>query len=348
MGGASYLPHIIRWNCVVGKMKTVVRNLLGLLSMCCAFSAACAQEKTKLRMGVIENSARSISHMGLNIALKRGFLDQENIALEIVPLPGVQFQIEELDKGRVDVSHTATPYLIQAVLAGSDSVAVVGGLANPVFSIVGKPDVKNYSDLKGRVVGLSLPVDTITLGTLKLFAKAGLAPDAYEARVLVGTPPRVNCLVEVDCAAVPIGQPDDLVLMRRGYVKLGDSLEVIPALQFNVLAARRSWAHQNEALMIRYVRAIGNAYRYMNDPANRVDVVGLIAEATRAPRDIADEIYRFYFEPYRAIMPRGGEINLEGMSAVVSLMHDGGELQSPLPPASRFVDLSFLQKVGLQ
>ncbi len=329
-------------------MTSLVRNLLCMIFVCSAMGVAMAQEKTKLRMGVIENSARSISHMGLNIALKRGFFDEENIALEVVPLPGVQFQIEALDKGRVDISHTATPYLIQAVLAGSDSIAVVGGLANPVFSVVAKPDVKSYSDLKGRVVGLSLSVDTITLGSLKLFAKAGLAPDAYETRVLVGTPPRVNCLVDVDCAAVPVGQPDDLVLMRKGYVKLGDSLEVIPALQFNVLAARRTWAHQNEALMIRYVSAIGRAYRYMNDPVNRVDVVALIAEATRAPLDIADEIYRFYFEPYRGIMPRAGEINMEGMSAVLSLMRDGGELQSPLPPASRFVDLAFLQKAGLQ
>jgi len=329
-------------------MTSFARGLLLAMTICCASGAAVAQEKTKLRMGVIENSARSISHMGLNIALRRGFLDDERIALEIVPLPGVQFQIEELDKGKVHVSHTATPYLIQAVLAGSDSVAVVGGLANPVFSVIAKPEVKNYSDLRGKVVGLSLPVDTITLGALKLFARAGLPPEAYETRVLVGTPPRVNCLVDVDCAAVPIGQPDDLVLMRKGYVKLGDSLEVIPALQFNVLAARRSWAQQNEDVLVRYVRAIGRAYQYMNDRANRVDVVALIAEATRAPLDIADEIYRFYFEPYRGIMPRQGEINLEGLTAVISLMHDGGELQSPLPSASRFVDLSFLRKAGLQ
>lgn len=330
------------------KMINHARVLLAALSMCCSTAVAFAQERTTLRMGVIENSARSISHLGLNIALKRGFLERENISLEIVPLPGVEHQIAELDKGRVDISHTATPYLIQAVLAGSDSVAIVGGLANPVFSVMAKPGVKSYADLKGKVVGLSLPVDTITLGTLKLFAKAGLAPEAYEARVLVGTPPRVNCLVDVDCAAVPVGQPDDLVLMRKGYEKLGDSLEVIPALQFNVLAARRTWAHEHEDVVIRYVRAIGNAYRYMGDPANRSDVVALIAEATRAPADIASEIYSFYFEPYRAIMPKGGEINMEGMGAVISLMHDGGELKGPLPDASGFVDLSFLQKAGFQ
>jgi len=329
-------------------MKSCARALLALYCLSLAPLGAIAQERAKLRMGVIENSARSISHMGLNIALKRGFMAHQNIDLEIVPLPGVQFQIEELDKGKVDVSHTATPYLIQAVLAGSDTVAVVGGLANPVFSVIGKPGIKSYADLKGKVVGLSLPVDTITLGTLKLFARAGLATDSYEARVLVGTPPRVACLVDVDCAAVPIGQPDDLVLMRNGYEKLGDSLEVIPALQFNVLAARRSWAHAHEDVLVRYVRAIGDAYRYMNDPANRADVVALIAEATRAPLDIADELYRFYFEPYRGIMPRGGEINMEGMSAVISLMHDGGELKAPLPDASRFVDLSFLREAGLQ
>jgi ABC-type nitrate/sulfonate/bicarbonate transport system substrate-binding protein len=123
---------------------------------------------------------------------------------------------------------------------------------------------------------------------------------------------------------------------------------VVPALQFNVLAARRSWAHAHEDVMVRYVRAIGDAYRYMNDPANRADVVALIAEATRAPMDIADEIYRYYFEPYRGVMPRGGEINMAGMSAVISLMHEGGELKAPLPDASRFVDLSFLKKAGLQ
>jgi hypothetical protein len=67
-----------------------------MISLCSASGAAVAPEKTKLRMGVIENSARSISHMGLNSAFKRGFLDEERIALEIVPLPGVQFQIEDL------------------------------------------------------------------------------------------------------------------------------------------------------------------------------------------------------------------------------------------------------------
>ena len=47
-------------------------------------------------------------------------------------------------------------------------------------------------------------------------------------------------------------------------------------------------------------------------------------------------------------MPRRGEINMEGMSSVLALMHEGGELTAPLPEASLFVDLSFLKTAGLQ
>ena len=319
-----------------------------IIALCLANTGTMAQEKIVLRMGVIENSARSISRLGLTIAQRRGFLERENIDLKIVPLPGVQYQIEELDKGDVDVSHTATPYLIQAVLAGSDSTAILGGLANPVFAILAKPTIASLADLKGKTVGLSLPVDTITIGSQRLFAKAGLRPNDFETLVLVGTPPRVNCLVENICDAVPVGQPDDLVLMKKGFRNLGTSLDVIPALQFNVVAARRSWAAAHSDALQRYVRAMGDAYVYMNNPANRADVTSLISETTGAAPDIAAQIMKFYFDPPRGIMPKAGEIKMDGMRTVISLMGEAGELKGALPEAERFVDLTWLKKAGFQ
>jgi ABC-type nitrate/sulfonate/bicarbonate transport system substrate-binding protein len=264
-------------------MRILLSAALTVLSL----TSAIAQEKASLRMGVIANSARSISQLGLYIAQRRGFLDRENIALEIVPLRGVRYQIEELDKGNVDVSHTATPYLVQAVLAGSDSVAIVGGLANPIFAMLAKPSIKSLADLKGKTIGLSLPVDTITIGSLKLLAKAGVRGGDFTTKELVGTPVRVDCLVKGECDAVPVGQPDDLVLMQKGFTNLGDSLQVIPALQFNVVAARRKWAADHADAVTRYTRAFVGAYRYMNDPANRADVATLITETTGAAPDIA-------------------------------------------------------------
>ncbi len=321
--------------------------VLCCMASSCIVSASVADELTKIRMGVIANSARSISQLGLSLAQRKGFFKNEGIQVELVPLPGVQYQIEALDKGTVDVSHTATPYLVQAVLKGSDSAAIIGGLANPVFAVMAKPSIANLSDLKGKVIGLSLPVDTITIGTLKLLARAGVQKTDFETKELVGTPIRVNCLVSGACDAVPVGQPDDLALAKQGYSNLGTSLEVIPALQFNVVAARRSWAAAHKDIVLRYVRAFDASYRFMSDPANRAEVSAVITETTGATPDIADQIVKLYFEPFKGIMPKDAGINMDGMRAVIALMGEVGELQAPLPKADAFVDLQYLKAAGV-
>ena len=94
-----------------------------LLQQCFArrpVPAAQAQEKVTLRYGQIANSARSVS--SLRALRRRSARDSSPRRASISrssACKGVQYQIEELDKGNVDVSHTATPYLIQAVLKGS-------------------------------------------------------------------------------------------------------------------------------------------------------------------------------------------------------------------------------------
>ena len=311
-------------------------------------AAANAQDKTKLRYGIIANSARSVSSLGLYIAQRKGFLARENIDLEVVGLRGVQYQIEELDKGTVDVSHTATPYLIQLALKGSPSVAIVGGPANTIFSLIAKPQIKTYDDLKGKMIGLSLPVDTITIATRLLLEKHGIKEGGFRTKELVGTPIRAKCLTDGECDMVPLGQPDDIVFMQKGFSKLGNSLEVIPVLQFNVIAARRDWAEKNKDTAIRFARAFGNAYKFMRDPANRDEVAKTIVETTGAPADVAASMLKFYYEPDRGMMPRQAEISMPGMTKVIELLGQTGELKAPLPAAERFVDLQYLKAAGMQ
>jgi ABC-type nitrate/sulfonate/bicarbonate transport system substrate-binding protein len=311
-------------------------------------TAVQAQEKVTLRYGQIANSARSISSAGLYVGQRKGFFAKEGIELQIVGLRGVQYQIEALDKGEVDVSHTATPYLIQAVLNGSPSVAIVGGPANTIFSMIAKPEIKTYADLKGKLIGMSLPVDTISIASRMLLEKHGLKEPAFRTKELIGTPIRAKCLMDGECDAVPLGQPDDIVFTQKGYSKLGDSMEVIPVLQFNVIAARRDWAEKNKDVATRLVRAFGSANKYMRPPPNRAEVAKLIMHTTGAPEDVARAMLAFYYEPDRGVMPKQAEISMPGMAKVIELLGQTGDLKPPLPPAERFVDLQYLKAAGLQ
>jgi ABC-type nitrate/sulfonate/bicarbonate transport system substrate-binding protein len=214
-------------------MKRV--SIIAVTTTLCLVGAARAQDKITLRYGEIANSARGISAIGIAIAQRKGFFERAGIDFKPVGLRGTSFQVEALDKGDVELANTAMPYLIQAVLRGSPSAGIAGGPANQVYSLIAKPEIKSFDDLKGRMVGMSLAVDTISIASRMLLEKHGLREGAYRTRELVGTPVRADCLTKGECDAVPLGQPDDILFMRKGYTKLGDSLEVIPQLQFSVV-----------------------------------------------------------------------------------------------------------------
>jgi ABC-type nitrate/sulfonate/bicarbonate transport system substrate-binding protein len=307
-----------------------------------------AQEKVTIRYGEIANSARSISAVPLQTALQRGFLAREGIELKRVPLGGTTYMIEELDKGNIDVSHTASPYMIQAALKGSDAVAIFGGPANAVYTLIAKPGIKTFADLKGKVVGVSLPADTISLSTRMLLAAHGLKDGDYIAKELVSSKARGECLESAACDAVPLGQPDDIVFKSKGFTRLGDSLEVLPVLQFTVIAAERAWAEQHKDAVTRLVRAFGATYRFLRDPANREEVTQIIVSVTGATPETAREVLKLYYEPDRGVMPKQAEISMPGLTKVIEVLQQSGEITGPLPPADRFVDLQYLKAAGLQ
>ena len=327
-------------------MSRWVSPILALLTSLALPQPGWAQDK--IRLGHNANSVRNIASLPLHILMRQGLFAREGLAVELVGLPGTTHMVDALDTGTVDVTGTATPYLIQAALKGSDAVAVVGGPANAVYSLIAKPEIASAAELTGKLIAMSTPADTISLSTRLLLAKHGVKQGDYRTKEIVGSNARGGCLVGGECDAVPLGQPDDVVLVQKGFRKLGDSLEVLPVQQFNVLAARRAWAAAHKDRVARMARAYGAAFRFLRDPANRGEIADLIAETTGVPLEAARRILALYYEPDRGVMPKQAEINMAGMAKVVEMLAETGQIAGPLPPAERFVDLQYLQAAGLQ
>ena len=256
--------------------------------------------------------------------------------------------IKALDRGEVDLTQTATPYLIEAALAGSDAVAIAGEVANPIYSLIAKPEIATFADLKGKLIGLSLPIDTISISTRKLLALKGLSEADYRVKPLVGTPVRFECLKKGECDAVPLGQPDDLNAIAQGFRRLGVSSEAVSAFQFEVIAAKRSWAQANTDKVVRFVRALAAAFRFIRDPAHRDEVANSIVELTGSTDAVARETLKLYFEPDRGVLPKQAEIDMNGLSQVIAFMGEGGAIKPPFPAPERFVDLQYLQAAGVK
>jgi ABC-type nitrate/sulfonate/bicarbonate transport system substrate-binding protein len=310
-------------------------------------SAASAQDT--LRFGKIPSTVRNVGSLYLSIAERQGFFARERIVIQSVMIEGgTDRMVAALDAGTVDIAHTSTPYLISAVLAGSNAVAIAGEVGNPVYTLIVRPEIASYADLKGKTIGLSIGADTISITTRKLLAKHGLRERDYQVKELVGTPVRFECLKRGECAGVPLGQPNDLTAVTEGFKRLGDSTEAVSAFQFQVIAARRAFATANKDKIVRFVRAIADAFRFIRAPANRAEVIKAIVEQTGSSEEIARAVMALYFEPDRGAMPRQAEIDLKGLAQVIDFMGEAGTLKAPLPPTERFVDLQYLRAVGIE
>ena len=324
-----------------------VRVLVVLAALLCLSDAANAEPET-LRFGQIPSTVRGVSSVYLAIARDHGFLAKEDIKLELVPIAGgTDKMVAALMAGTVDVTQTATPYLIQAVLAGSDAAGIASETQNPIYSLIVKPEIAGFADLKGKTLGLSLAVDTISISMRKLLALKGLGESDYKVKELVGTPVRFDCLKKGECDGVPLSQPEDLAAIAQGYRRLGMSTDAVSAFQFQLIAARRSFAQAHKDTMVRFVRALAQSFRFIRDPAHRDEVVKSIVQVTGSSEDIARRTLALYFEPDRGVMPKQAEINLGGLAQVIAFMGEGDVIKPPLPKPEQFVDLQYLHAAGM-
>jgi ABC-type nitrate/sulfonate/bicarbonate transport system substrate-binding protein len=252
-----------------------------------------------------------------------------------------------LHNDSVDLTHVATPFLIRAALAGSDAVAVAAEFKNPIYSVIAKPEIATFADLKGRLVGLADEYGTITLSIRKLMGLHGLARGEFGFRTIEGTSGRWACLRRGDCDAVVLGQPQDLIAVEQGFRMLGTSTEAVPELLYTVTAVRRSWATANKDAVVRYVRALSTAFTFIRNPSHRDRVVRTVMQSTNASETIAQQTLALFFDPERGVLPKRAEIDLEGLAQVIAMMGDAGAIKTPLPSPEQFVDLQYLRAAGV-
>lgn len=320
------------------------------LTAACIAHGAAAQPLT-LRYGQDWSSAHSIYSLPIAVAQREGLFAREGLNVKVViPVPGGSDKMifDGLNKGWIDITHVATPFLARAVMKGSDAVAIDTEFKNAIYSLIAKPNIKSYAKLKGKRIGLADEQGSITIAMRKLLAKHGLERGSFSVKTEEGTPQRFYCLLHSDCDATVLGQPQDLQALAQGYSLLGRSDEVVPDYLYTVTAVRRPWAQAHREAMVRYVRAMAESFAFIRDPAHRGKVVAVIVATTGCSDAIAGQTLDLFNEHGRQVLPSRGEIDLKGLQQVIAMMAEAGLLKPPLPQALRFVDLQYLQAAGVQ
>ena len=317
----------------------ILPRLLLLLAAIAATTQALgarAQAASAITFGITSATAFSIPHY---IANEKKYYEAEGLSVDTIVAGSAASVLQQLAAGSLNIAQAATDQTLRAIMRGAPIRIIAGAASNAPFRMVAAKGTKRWGELKGKSLSVGGLTD-VTLYFLRVMARRnGLADQDYDLLYGGGTPNRFAQLVSGAVAAAILTNPHDFAALDQGFVDLGSVPQYLPNWAQNNILIDTRWAPRHRAEILAFLRVHTRATRYFYDPANRDEVIAILAKYTKTTADIAASTYDLYVRlqviaPDGALFPEGLKANLDAFVAM-------GELTEP-PPLAGFIDASFL------
>jgi len=310
-----------------------------------AATALPSRAETELTLATFAGS----SNLPIWLALDKGYFTREGLAVKQEVVQGSSAEVQGLMSGKYQIGTTAVDNAI-AIAEGQGDIKpegydVVGimGVHSGMNSIVTRPEIKSFQDVRGKAVASDALTSGYGLMLFRILEKNGLTLNKDYTVVAVGSGPnRLKAMEEHKAFAAALSAPDDLAAKRRGYNILADAAAELGAYQGSAYVVRRAWAKEHEAEVTAFIRAVVPA-----TDSVFTDKAGAIAELKHRIKNLNDaEAESVYgaLTSGKGGLNHGAQINIEGVKMLLSLRSDYGVPKKTLNDPMKYVDLAYYAK----
>ncbi len=301
-------------------------------------STSAAQEKIKFPVSA---SSKTLGYSPLWVAWRQGFFEKNGLDVQVVLVSGADKSVMALVGGSTYSAAGAADAMISVVDKGLDLVAVGGVINGLTHMILGAKKFKTYEDLRGATVGSSGLTSGTAFVLRKVLKAKGLEfPRDYKLLSVGGSGPALAALASGGIDAAIVAIPLSYEAAELGLNVIGRVNEVIPDYQLTVLTVKRSWAEKNRPIMVRYMKSMVQAMRWLYD--NKEAAVDFLAKEMKLKPQHARQGWEYYTQ--NKIWNPNGEINVEGMKTVIQINAERMQIKGPLPPPTKYIDHSYVQE----
>lgn len=313
-------------------------NFLAVIAIALIASTGLAQEKIKFPVSA---SSKTLGYSPLWVAWRQGFFEKNGLDVQVVLVSGADKSVMALVGGSTYSAAGAVDGMITVVDKGLDLVAVGGVINGLTHMILGAKKFKTYEDLRGATVGSSGLTSGTAFVLRKVLKAKGLEfPKDYKLLNVGGSGPALAALSSGGIDAAIVAIPLSYEAADLGLNVIGKVVDVIPDYQLTVLTVKRSWAEKNRPVMVRYMKSMVQAMRWLYD--NKDAAIDFLAKEMKLKPQHARQGWEYYTE--NKIWNPNGEINIEGVKTVVQINAERMQSKGPLAPPSKYVDHSYVQE----
>jgi ABC-type nitrate/sulfonate/bicarbonate transport system substrate-binding protein len=323
-------------------MRVMARGLWSCIAMGgVAFAAAPSGSAQETRLRV--NTFPGPQNLALFVAQDKGLLAKRGLSVEIMFTPSSQAQRDGLVKGTFEIAQAGVDNAVALVEVAKQPVVIVAGGSNGMNELIVRPEVKSYDDIRAKTVVVDAPNTAYAFLLYKMLALKGIGRGDYSVLPAGGCMQRLNAMREDNTrVAAMMNPPCNVLAGKDGYGSFGRATDVIGAYQADGIWVMRSWATSNADTLVKYLQSIVEGYRWAAQPANRPELMAIVAKHLKLDPDIAAKSVE------AAVGSNGGlakdaQFDMEGFKNTLRLRaeFEGGDTR---PTPDKYLDLSYYQR----
>jgi NitT/TauT family transport system substrate-binding protein len=315
-------------------MRKVTGLGLYIIALLALFSPARGADR--LTLSSTNPTALEIDQM---VAREKGFFARENIDLDVTYMTP-DLVIKALLAGAVDLSRSGAHFGLIAAARGGEIKIIGGSTYGYPYQVIGQPQLKSLADLKGQKVAAASLASITTTIFKDVMQRQGIPPTAYTLLFVGGSPERFQAVSSGQVAAsLAEAPPFNFRSIDAGRKVLLNYSDEIKNLLYTAYFASNKSLAQNRALLTRFMRAMGQAMRWLNDPANEKAVIEIMMQRLKIDEATAERTYKFMVPENKAFRGEGA-IDVAGLTEMIRLLA-ADQMIPKREPWETFVDSSF-------
>jgi len=281
------------------------------------------------------------------VGQQKGFFERNGITVTLQTTPNSVAQMTGLAEGKFDIAITAFDNIVayaegqgEAPIGAQPDFFAFMGSDNGFLSLVAVPDVKKFTDLKGKMLSVDARTTGYAFVLFDILRRNGLAEGDYKIEKVGGTVLRWDALREGKQSGTLLSAPFNLLAREQHFNQLAQATKVIGPYQGNVAATRRSWARENRPKVIAFMRGYAQAIDWLYDKANREEAVTILLNNVPMSHELAERTYDELLDQKDGFF-RKARVSAEGMRTVLALRSRYADAKKKLIVPSKYYDSSY-------
>jgi NitT/TauT family transport system substrate-binding protein len=290
----------------------------------------------------VSYSANQASMWPFYIAEAKGFYKDANVEVTLLQTGSGTQAIQGLISKSLDVAgNLSADFAIGAIAKGADLAVVANMWSRPVYSLIVRPGIKSYQDLKGKRLGVFNLTSFDAIWLRQMLQKNGINENEVQIVEAGGSSTRFQALKAGGLDGTLLTQPHDIQAIRDGSPSLGVTTDFTSEIGFGALTVSRAWARQNEPALVAFISALQKSITWLYKPENRTQAINLLVDIAKAAPQDAEQTYELWTK--NKALPADGKMTTAALQSMVDILVQTKQLDAPVA-IDKVLDNSYADK----